>query len=143
MFGYTLTFYTTTPRRQVFMYERLHWMNHKHFLNSVVRFVYSNYYFMENLTLRNGKAGVKQAKQIFITASEEWQIHWGNRLAYIVFRLKCFYYYCTFPDRLKTEMISYRFRRCVCTWQHVSGTKTFRFRNESRIFRSIAKGVFL
>lgn len=57
------------------MYERLHWMNHKHFLNSVVRFVYSNYYFMENLTLRNGKAGVKQAKQIFITASEEWQIH--------------------------------------------------------------------
>lgn len=57
------------------MYERLHWMNHKHFLNSVVRFVYSNYYFMENLTLRKGKAGVKQAKQIFITASEEWQIH--------------------------------------------------------------------
>ena len=39
-----------------------------------------------------------------------------------------------FRMRLKTEIVSYQTRRCVCKWQHE--TKTFRFRDESGIFRS-------
>jgi hypothetical protein len=36
----------------------------------------------------------------------------------------------------ETEKIYYRIRRCVCERQHESGTKTFRFRDESENFRS-------
>ena len=60
------------------------------------------------------------------------------------FRIQSFYFFSRiqgFRIRPTTEMIFHRIRRCMCKRMYESDAKTFRFCDESGIFRSSVNGV--
>jgi hypothetical protein len=62
------------------------------------------------------------------------------------FRIQSFYFFSRiqgFRIRPTTEMIFHRIRRCMCKRMYESDAKTFRFCDESGIFRSSVNGVWV